>query len=124
MSSRSTLYLDGFVLPVAKKDLQKYRRMARLAGKVWREHGALEYREFISDDLNVKGMVPFSKMVKIRPGEVIFLSYITYKSKADRKRINARVMKDPRLAKMLDPKALPFDIKRMAYGGFRVAVDL
>lgn len=124
MSSRSTLYLDGFILPVAKKDLQKYRRMARLAGKVWREHGALEYREFISDDHNVKGMVSFPKMVKTRPGEVIFFSYIIYKSKAHRKKINAKVMKDPRLAEMLNAKSLPFDIKRMAYGGFRVAVDL
>jgi uncharacterized protein YbaA (DUF1428 family) len=124
MSPRSTLYLDGFVLPVAKKNLPKYRRIARLAGKVWREHGALEYREFIGDDLDVKGMMPFPKMVKTRPGEVVFLSYITYKSKAHRNQVNAKVMKDPRFAKMIASKEMPFDTKRMAYGGFRIAVDL
>jgi len=98
--------------------------MARLAGKVWREYGALEYREFIGDDHNVKGMVSFPKMVKTKPGEVVFFSYVIYKSKAHRNKINAKVMKDPRFAKMLEAKELPFDAKRMAYGGFRVAVDL
>ena len=117
-------YVDGFLLPLPKRSLQAYRRIAQKAGKVWREHGALEYRECVGDDLNVKGMVPFPRRLKLKPGETAVFSWIVYKSRAHRDRVNAKVMKDPRLAKMMDPKAMPFDVKRMAYGGFKVLVDL
>jgi uncharacterized protein YbaA (DUF1428 family) len=116
-------YVDGFVLPVPKKKVQAYRRMAQKAGKVWREHGAVEFRECVGDDLKVKGMVPFTRTVRAKPGETVFFSWIVFKSRAHRDRVNAKVMKDPRLAKMMDSKAMPFDVKRMAYGGFRILVD-
>jgi len=116
-------YVDGFVLPVPKKNLAAYRKLAREAGKVWRKHGALDYKECIGDDLKVKGLVSFPKMVKAKSGETVFFSYIVYKSKAHRNQVNAKVMKDPRLAKMCDPNKMPFDVKRMAYGGFKVIVD-
>ncbi len=116
-------YVDGFVLPVPKKNLQAYGRLARKAGKIWREHGALEYRECVGDDLNVKFALPFPKMVKPKPGETIVFSWIVYKSRAHRDRINAKVMKDPRLANMCDPKSMPFDCKRMACGGFKILVS-
>ena len=117
-------YVDGFVLPVPKKNLQAYRRMAQKAGKIWREQGALEFRECVGEDLNVKMLVPFSRRIKLKPGETVVFSWIGFKSRADRDRVNAKVMKDPRLAKMMDPKAMPFDSKRMIYGGFKVAVDV
>jgi uncharacterized protein YbaA (DUF1428 family) len=117
-------YVDGFVLPIPKNKLELYRRIARKAGKVWREHGALEYRECIGDDLRIKGVVPFPRVVRLKRGETVAFSWITYKSRAHRDRVNAKVMKDPRLAKMMDPKSMPFDMKRMVYGGFRVLVDL
>jgi uncharacterized protein YbaA (DUF1428 family) len=119
-------YVDGFLLPLPKKSVEAYRRIARKAGKVWREHGALEYRECVGDDLNVKGMgVSFPKRVRVKPGETVCFSWIVYKSRAHRDKVNAKVMNDPRLAKMMsDPKAMPFDIRRMAYGGFKVLVDL
>ena len=116
-------YVDGFVLPVAKKNLAAYRRIARLAGRVWRDLGALEYRECVGDDLDVKFGVPFPRQVKLKPGETVVFSWIVYKSRAHRDRVNAKVMKDPRLAKMMDPKAMPFDCKRMVCGGFKVMVD-
>lgn len=116
-------YVDGFVLAVPKRKLESYRRMSRAAGKVWRDHGALEYRECVGDDLNVKMGVPFSRLAKAKPGETVVFSWIVYTSRAARDRVNARVMKDPRITKsMQDP--MPFDIKRMAYGGFTVLVDL
>jgi uncharacterized protein YbaA (DUF1428 family) len=117
-------YVDGYVLPVPKKNLKAYARMAQKAGKVWRDHGALDYKECTGDDLNVKFGVPFPRMMKVKPGETVVFSYIVFKSRAHRDRVNAKVMKDPRLAKMMDPKAMPFDIKRMVYGGFKVLVDL
>lgn len=117
-------YVDGFVLPIPKKKLQVYRRIAQKAGRVWREHGALEYRECVGDDLHIKGVVPFPRMVRLKPGETVAFSWIVYKSRAHRDRVNAKVMKDPRLAKMMDPKAMPFDMKRMVYGGFKTLVDL
>lgn len=117
-------YVDGFVLPVPKKNLDTYRRMSRKAGKIWREHGALEYRECAADDLEVKQALPFPRMVKLKPGETVVFSWITFKSRVHRDRVNAKVMKDPRLAKMMDPKAMPFDIRRMAHGGFKVVIDL
>jgi len=116
-------YVDGFVLPVPKKNLKAYLAIAKTAGKVWREHGAIEYRECIGDDLNVKFGVPFPKMIKLKRGETVVFSWIVYKSRAHRDAVNAKVMKDPRLAKMMDPKAMPFDCKRMLYGGFKVMVE-
>jgi len=117
-------YVDGFVLPVPKEKLQAYRRMAQKAGKVWREHGALEYRECVGDDLNLKWAMTFLRLVKPKPGETVLFSWIVYQSRAHRDRVNAKVMKDPRLAKMMDPKSMPFDVKRMACGGFKTIVDL
>jgi uncharacterized protein YbaA (DUF1428 family) len=116
-------YVDGFVLPVPKKNLQAYRRIAQKAGRIWREHGALEFRECVGDDLNVKMGVPFPRRIRLKPGETVVFSWIVFKSRADRDRVNARVMKDPRLAKMMGPKSMPFDPGRMAYGGFKVLVD-
>ncbi len=115
-------YVDGFVLPVTKKSINVYRRIAQQAGKIWRAHGALEYRECIGDDLNVKFGVPYTKLVKVKPGETVAFSWIVFKSKAHRDRVNAKVMKDPRLLKLVSGP-MPFDCKRMAYGGFKVLVD-
>jgi len=117
-------YVDGYVLPIPRKKLETYRRMAAKAGKVWREHGALEYREFAGDDLKVKWGMPFPKVAKAKTGETVVFSWIVFKSRAHRDRVNAKVMKDPRLAEMMDPNSMPFDMKRMAYGGFEVLVDL
>lgn len=116
-------YVDGFVMPIPKRNLPAYLRLARKASKVWRDHGALEYRECVGDDLNVKMGVPFSKQARAKPGETVVFAYIVYKSRAHRDRVNAKVMKDPRLAKMCDPEDMPFDCKRMTYGGFKVLVD-
>ncbi|UYN96827.1 MAG: DUF1428 domain-containing protein [Enhydrobacter sp.] len=113
-------YVDGYVLPVPKKNLAAYRKMARLAARVWRDHGALDYRECVGDDMNVKFGLPFAKLVKPKPGEAIVFSYVVFKSRAHRDRVNARVMSDPRLAQA--PKTMPFDFKRMAYGGFKTLV--
>lgn len=115
-------YVDGFVLPVPKKKLQAYRRMAQKAGKIWREHGALEFRECVGDDLDVKMAMPFSRLAKLKPGETTVFSWIRFKSRAHRDRVNAKVMKDPRIATMCGPNDMPFDVKRMAYGGFKVMV--
>ena len=117
-------YVDGFVVPVPKKKLQAYRRMAQKAGKVWREHGALEYRECVADDVKWGKRTSFPRSIKQRPGETVFFSYVVYKSRADRDRVLGKVMKDKRLAAMMDPKGMPFDAKRMIYGGFKVMVDL
>jgi uncharacterized protein YbaA (DUF1428 family) len=116
-------YVDGFVVPVPKRKVKAYRSMAQKAGKVWREHGALEYRECIADDVKWGKRTSFPRSVKQKPGETVMFSYIVYKSKADRDRVNKKVMADKRLAGMMDLKALPFDAKRMIYGGFRVLVD-
>jgi uncharacterized protein YbaA (DUF1428 family) len=115
--------VDGFVLPVPRKHLETYRRIARRAGRVWREHGALEYRECVGDDLKVRKVVQFPKSVKARAGETVVLAWIVFKSRAHRDRVNARVMKDPRIAKMMEPNAMPFDHKRMVYGGFKILVE-
>ena len=117
-------YVDGFVLPVPKKNVKAYRAMAQKAGRVWRQHGALEYRECAGDDLKVKYGVPFARTVKLKPGETVFFSWIVYKSRAHRDRVNKKVMKDPRMAKMMNAKNPPFDYKRMAYGGFKTIVDV
>jgi uncharacterized protein YbaA (DUF1428 family) len=116
-------YVDGYLLPVPKKNLKVYARMAEKAGKVWRDHGALDYKECAGDDLKVKFGVPFPRAMKIKPGETVVFSYIVFKSRAHRDQVNAKVMKDPRLADMMDPKKMPFDTKRMVYGGFKVLVD-
>ena len=117
-------YVDGFVIAIPEDKLPEYRRIARKAGKVWREHGALEYRECVADDVPVGKLTSFPRAVKAKPGETIIFASITYKSRAQRDRINAKVMKDPRLADMMDPEANPFDLKRMIYGGFEVLVDV
>jgi uncharacterized protein YbaA (DUF1428 family) len=117
-------YVDGFLVPVPKKKLAAYRSMAAKAGKIWREHGALEFRECIADDVSWGKRTSFPRSVKQKSGETVFFSYIVYKSRADRDRINAKVMKDKRLAKMMDPKAMPFDAKRMIWGGFKTVVAL
>jgi len=115
-------YVDGFVLPVPKKNIPAYRRMAVAAGKVWRKHGALEFRECVGDDLNVKMGAKFPRAVRAKRGETVFFSYIVYKSRADRDRVTAKVMNDPAIQKMMKNKP-PFDFRRMYYGGFKVLVD-
>ena len=116
-------YVDGFVLAVPKKNLAEYKRLARNAGKVWMEHGALEYRECAGDDLAIKMGMPFPRLARAKPGETVVFSWIVYKSRASRDRVVAKVMKDPRVVKTMN-QAMPFDAKRMAYGGFTVIVDL
>ncbi len=115
-------YVDGFVVPVAKKNVAKYKRLAVMASKIWKEHGAVEYHECVGDDLKVSFGLPFTRLAKLKPGETVFFSYIVYKSKAHRDRVNAKIMKDERLAAMCNPKNSPFDVKRMAYGGFKGVV--
>ncbi len=114
-------YVDGFVLPIPKKNIAAYKKMAKQAAKIWREHGALEYRECVGEHLDVKMGLPFTKLVKLKPGETIVFAYIVYKSRAHRDRVNAKVMKDARCAAM-GQDGMPFDPKRMAYGGFEVIV--
>ncbi len=116
-------YVDGYVLPVPKKNLNAYRSMARAAGRVWRDHGALEYIECLADDVKPGKHTSFPQSVKLKKGETVIFAYIVYKSRAQRDRVNAKVMKDPRLARMMDPKKMPFDGKRMFWGGFNVLVD-
>lgn len=117
-------YVDGFLLPVPLKNLAAYRRMARKAGKVWLEHGALEFRECMADDLDSPMGAAFRKAVACKRGEVVFYSFIVYKSRAQRDKVNAKVMKDPRLAAMMADGIMPFDTSRMAFGGFKAVVDL
>lgn len=117
-------YVDGFVVPVPKANLDAYRRMARLAGKVWREHGALEYVECVADDVKPGKRTSFPQSVKLKPDEVVVFSYIVYKSRAQRDQVNKKVMADPRLAAMMNPKSMPFDGKRMFYGGFKLLVTV
>ena len=115
-------YVDGFVLVVPKKKIAIYKKMATKAGKVWREHGALDYRECVGDDLKVKMGLPFPKLAKTKPSETVVFSYIVYKSRAHRDKVNAKVMADKRLFEGM-PKEMPFDMKRMAYGGFKTLVE-
>jgi uncharacterized protein YbaA (DUF1428 family) len=117
-------YVDGFVIPIPKRNIDAYRRMARKAGKIWREHGALEYRECVAEDVKPGKLTSFPQSVKLKPDETMVFSWIVYKSRAQRDRINAKVMKDPRLKDMMEAKAMPFDAKRMIYGGFEVIVDV
>ena len=115
-------YVDGYVVPVPKTKLDAYRRMALKAGKIWREHGALDYVECAADDVKPGKWTSFPQSVKLKKGETVIFAYIVYKSRAQRDRVNAQVMKDPRLKSMMDPKAMPFDGKRMFWGGFKELV--
>ena len=117
-------YVDGYVLAVPKKKLGAYRRLAKLGAKVWKKYGALEYVEAVGDDLNPKwASLKFPRMVKCKPGETVVFAFIVYRSRAHRDQVNARVMKDPLLPEAMKNKPMPFDMKRMAYGGFRTLVD-
>ena len=115
-------YVDGFVLVVPKKNLAAYKTMARKAGKIWREHGALDYHECVGDDLKTKYGLPFPKLTKAKPNEIVLFSFIVYKSRAHRDKVNAKVMSDPRLEAAA--KDMPFDMKRMAFGGFKTLVQV
>lgn len=117
-------YIDGFVVPVPTAKVDEYRRLARKAGKIWREYGALEYREFIADDVKPGKVTSFPQSVKLKTDETVVFSWIVYKSRRQRDSVNAKVMKDPRLADMMDPKKMPFDGKRMFWGGFKTLVEL
>ena len=114
-------YVDGFVIPVPRGKVDDYRRMARKAGKIWREHGALEVRECVADDVSAGKVTSFPRSVKLKPSETVIFSWIVYRSRAHRDRVNAKVMKDKRISGM-DMKDMPFDAKRMIYGGFKVMV--
>ncbi|MBC7990637.1 MAG: DUF1428 domain-containing protein [Luteimonas sp.] len=115
-------YVDGFVVPVPNKNLAAYRRLARKAGKIWMEYGALAYVECVGDDVKPGKVTSFPQSVKLKPDETVIFSWIVYKSRAHRDRVNKQVMADPRLAGM-DPKTLPFDGKRMIWGGFKGLVE-
>jgi uncharacterized protein YbaA (DUF1428 family) len=117
------VYVDGFVVPLPKKNLKAYRAMAKKAGKVWREHGALDYKECIADDVKMGKLTSFPRSVKMKKNETVVFSWIVYPSRAARDKCIAKVMKDKRLAAMMNPKAMPFDGKRMIYGGFKTIVE-
>jgi uncharacterized protein YbaA (DUF1428 family) len=117
-------YVDGFVVPVPKKNLEAYRRMSKKMGRVWREHGALEFVECIADDVKPGKVTSFPQSVKLKPGETVMFSWIVFKSRAHRDRVNKKAMADPRMADMMDPKSMPFDGKRMFYGGFAVMLSM
>jgi uncharacterized protein YbaA (DUF1428 family) len=117
-------YIDGFVIPVPKAKLAAYFRMAKQASKIWKEYGALDYKECVGDDLDVKMGLPFPKGIKTKPGETVVFSYIVYKSRKQRDQVNAKIMKDPRIAALCDPQAMPFDCARMLYGGFKAVVEI
>ncbi len=117
-------YVDGFIVPVPSKNLVAYKKMSRLMGKIWREYGALEFRECIADDVKPGKYTSFPQSVKLKPGEVVMFSWIVYKSRKQRDSINAKAMQDPRLAKIMDPTKMPFDGKRMFWGGFKVMIDV
>ena len=116
-------YVDGFVLAVPKKNLDAYARLAKAAGKVWKDHGAIQYVEAVGDDLKVKFGVSFEKIMKVKKGETIIFSWIVYKSRKHRDQVNKKVMADPRLKKMMEKGPVPFDLKRMVYGGFNFLVE-
>ncbi|MFH0891827.1 MAG: DUF1428 domain-containing protein [Candidatus Falkowbacteria bacterium] len=124
MAKQKSAYVDGFVLVVPKKNLPAYKKMAQKAGKIWRKYGALDYKECVGDDLKTEWGVPFPKLVRLKNNELVVFSYVTYRSRAHRDRVNALVMKDPFMndAEYKD-KPMPFDVKRMVYGGFKVLVD-
>lgn len=117
-------YVDGFLLVVPKKNIENYRRLSLKAGKIWRDHGALEYRESAGDDLQTKHGLPFPKLLKLKKGQVIVFSWIVFKSRKHRDTVNANVMKDDRMKSMMNDMPMPFDMKRMSYGGFKTFVDI
>ncbi len=117
-------YIDGFVLTIPRKKLGAYKKLAQKAGKIWMEHGALEYMETVGEDLKVKMGVPFTKLAKPRPGETVVFSYIVYKSRKHRDSVNKKVMADKRLTDSMDMDNMPFDCNRMTYGGFNALVDI
>jgi uncharacterized protein YbaA (DUF1428 family) len=117
-------YVDGFVVPVPKKKLGAYRKMAKKVGKVMIGHGALEYREWIADDVPYGKRTSFPRSVKMKPSETVVFAYVVYRSRAQRDRVMAKIMKDKRLASMMDPKTMPFDAKRMIFGGFKPMISL
>jgi uncharacterized protein YbaA (DUF1428 family) len=117
-------YVDGFILAVPKKNVKAYRKLAQRAGKIWKEYGALDYWECVADDTTVGKVTSFPRSVKRKSNETVVFSWILYKSRAQRDRVNRKVMKDPRLADMMDIKSLPFDAKRMIYGGFKTIVHV
>jgi len=117
-------YVDGYVLPVPKRNIEQYREMATKAGTIWREHGALEYRECVADDVKSGEVTSFPQSVNLKDDELVIFSYIVFESRAHRDEVNAKVMSDPRLADMMDPKTLPFDGKRMFWGGFETLVSV
>jgi uncharacterized protein YbaA (DUF1428 family) len=116
-------YVDGFVIPLPRKSLKAYLRMAKLGARIWKKYGALEYYECVGDDLDSKWGMPFTRLARLKRGETVVFSFIVYKSRAHRDRVNARVMKDPSMNDPEMQKAMPFDMKRMCYGGFRVLVS-
>ena len=116
-------YVDGFVIPVPKKQLPAYLRMAKTSGRIWRDHGALEFHESVADDVKVGKRTSFPRSVKLKGGETVVFAWIVFKSRAHRDRVNAKVMKDKRFTKMMATEAMPFDGKRMIYGGFKVLID-
>jgi uncharacterized protein YbaA (DUF1428 family) len=117
-------YIDGYVIPVPTNKVAAYRRVASKAGKIWLEYGALQLVESLADDVKPGKYTSFPQSVKLRKGEKVVFSFIMYKSRKDRDRINKKVMNDPRIAKMMDPKNPPFDMKRMFFGGFKAIVEL
>jgi uncharacterized protein YbaA (DUF1428 family) len=117
-------YVDGFIVPVPKKNMDAYREVARKAGAVWREHGALEYREWVADDVKPGKVTSFPQSVQLEPDEIVVFAWILFKSRAHRDEVNAKVMSDPRLSDMMDPASMAFDGKRMIYGGFDSLVEL
>jgi uncharacterized protein YbaA (DUF1428 family) len=116
-------YVDGFVIPLPKKNMDAYRRIAAECARIWREHGALEVRECVADDVKMGKLTSFPRSVQRKPSETVVFSWIVFKSRADRDRVNAKVMKDPRMVKMMQEEKPPFDGKRMIYGGFEVLVE-
>ena len=116
-------YVDGFVIPLPKKNVPAYKKMAQKAAKIWHEYGALEYRECVGDDIHHKMPLTFPGMTGLKRGETVMFAWIVYRSRAQRDKVNSQVMKDPRIAKMMEGKKPPFDVNRMAFGGFEVLVD-
>ena len=115
-------YVDGYVVPIPKRKLKTYQKIAQKASKVWLDHGALDYRECAIDDTEIKPTLPFARGIRSKPGETIVFAYVVFKSRAHRDKVNAKVMKDPRVSEMCDPKDMPFDCQRMLYGGFQTIV--
>jgi uncharacterized protein YbaA (DUF1428 family) len=116
-------YVDGFLIPIRKKDIPAYKALAKKAARIWRELGALEYRECVGDDMVPHCGFPFPKAARTRPGETVVFSWIVYRSRAHRDRVNAKILQDPRIARMMEKTPVPFDVERMAYGGFKVLVE-